>query len=241
MKFALGIVIMPCPINTGPSSINRRAERWLENRKIEWTIKTSLRNGYARCSAKVVIGFLPSWRGKQAISPRATWHVDGKQTDITVWCSNDYLGMGQHAVVLEAMHKAIDHCGAGAGGTRNISGTNHFHVLLERELADLHRTEAALIFGSGWNANMTTLSTICKMLPDCLVVSDAKNHNSMIEGIVHSKAEKRVFKHNDVADLEGILAAADPKRPKLVAFRVGLFHGRRYRPHQGNLRRRRQA
>ena len=150
--------------------------------------------------------------------PRATWHADGKQTEITVWCSNDYLGMGQHAVVLDAMHQAIDRCGAGAGGTRNISGTNHFHVLLERELADLHRTESALIFGSGWNANMTTLSTICKMLPDCLVVSDAKNHNSMIEGIVHSKAEKRVFKHNDVADLERILAAADPHRPKLVAF-----------------------
>ena len=150
--------------------------------------------------------------------PKATWHVNGRQTDVTVWCSNDYLGMGQNPVVLAAMHETIERCGAGAGGTRNISGTNHFHVLLEKELADLHRTEAALIFGSGWTANMTTLSTICRKLPDCLVVSDAKNHNSMIEGIVHSKAEKRIFRHNDVDDLERILAAADPGRPKLVAF-----------------------
>ncbi len=126
--------------------------------------------------------------------------------------------MGQNPLVLAAMHEAIERCGAGAGGTRNISGTNHFHVLLEKELAGLHRTEAALIFGSGWTANMTTLSTICRKLPDCLVVSDAKNHNSMIEGIVHSKAEKRIFRHNDVEDLESILAAADPGRPKLVAF-----------------------
>jgi 5-aminolevulinate synthase len=150
--------------------------------------------------------------------PRATWHGIGRRCVVTVWCSNDYLGMGQHPVVLNAMHEAIERCGAGAGGTRNISGTNHFHVLLETELADLHRTEAALIFGSGWTANMTALSTICRMLPNCLVVSDANNHNSMIEGIVHSKAEKRIFRHNDVADLERVLAAAEPDRPKLVAF-----------------------
>ncbi len=150
--------------------------------------------------------------------PKARVHRDGKIKDITIWCSNDYMGMGQNPSTLAAMHEAIDLCGAGAGGTRNISGTNHFHVLLENELAGLHRTEAALIFGSGWVANLTTLSTLGRMIPDCVFVSDEKNHNSMIEGIIHSRAEKKIFKHNDVAHLDRCLGEIEPDRPKLVAF-----------------------
>jgi 5-aminolevulinate synthase len=150
--------------------------------------------------------------------PKAAFHSNEGEREITVWCSNDYLAMGQHPHVLKAMHEALERCGAGAGGTRNISGTNHYHVLLEHELADLHRTEAALIFGSGWIANMTALCTICRYVPDCLVLSDEKNHNSMIEGIVHSRAEKRLFRHNDVGHLDRILSEYPPERPKLVAF-----------------------
>lgn len=150
--------------------------------------------------------------------PIARLHTKDGERRIAVWCSNDYLGMGQNAEVLAAMHRAIDRCGAGAGGTRNISGTNHYHVLLERELADLHGKEAALLFQSGWIANMTTLSTIGRMLPNCVVFSDAENHNSMIEGIVHSRAEKRIFRHNDPHDLERQLRTIEPGRAKLVAF-----------------------
>ncbi|MGY9003905.1 MAG: 5-aminolevulinate synthase [Rhodospirillales bacterium] len=150
--------------------------------------------------------------------PKATFHDGNKTREITVWCSNDYVGMGQNPVVLEAMQEAVRKCGAGAGGTRNISGTNHYHVLLEEELADLHGTEDSLLFGSGWVANMTTLSTLGRMIPNCVVLSDELNHNSMVEGIVHSKAEKKIFKHNDPEDLERILRTYDIDRPKLIAF-----------------------
>jgi 5-aminolevulinate synthase len=150
--------------------------------------------------------------------PRAIRHDAGKTREVTVWCSNDYLGMGQHPKVLAAMHAALDRYGAGAGGTRNISGTSHEHVLLERDIADLHGTEAALLFNSGYMSNWASLSTLAGRMPGCVIVSDEMNHASMIEGMRHSRAERRLFKHNDVADLRRVLADLPADAPKLVAF-----------------------
>ncbi|MBM3646717.1 MAG: 5-aminolevulinate synthase [Alphaproteobacteria bacterium] len=151
--------------------------------------------------------------------PRARLHRDGRPPrDVTVWCSNDYLAMGQHPAVVEAMRGAIEAQGSGAGGTRNISGTNRLHAELERELAALHGKDAALVFTSGYVANETTLQTLGAMLPGCELYSDASNHASMIAGIRHSGAARRIFRHNDVDHLEELLAGADPATPKVVAF-----------------------
>ncbi|MGB0960020.1 MAG: 5-aminolevulinate synthase [Halocynthiibacter sp.] len=151
--------------------------------------------------------------------PHAVWsRPDGQEQEITVWCGNDYLGMGQHPVVLNAMHEALDATGAGSGGTRNISGTTVYHKELEHELADLHGKEDALVFTSAYIANDATLSTLPKLFPGLIIISDELNHASMINGIKNGKCEKHVFRHNDVAHLREIMGQLDPDAPKVIAF-----------------------
>jgi len=150
--------------------------------------------------------------------PHAIWHNPAGPRDIVMWCSNDYLGMGQHPKVVGAMVETATRAGTGAGGTRNIAGTHHPLVELERELADLHGKEAALVFTSGYVSNETGISTLAKLIPDCVIFSDALNHNSMIEGIRQSRCERHIFRHNDLAHLEELLRATDARRPKLIIF-----------------------
>jgi 5-aminolevulinate synthase len=156
---------------------------------------------------------------KRGHFPHALWRKpDGSEQPITVWCGNDYLGMGQHPVVLAAMYEALDATGAGSGGTRNISGTTVYHKQLEAELADLHQKEAALLFTSAYIANDATLSTLPKLFPGLIIYSDALNHASMIEGVRRNGGAKRIFRHNDLDHLRELLAADDPAAPKLIAF-----------------------
>ena len=150
--------------------------------------------------------------------PRAIWRSEGQAKEITVWCSNDYLGMGQHPDVISAMQTAAGSMGSGAGGTRNISGTNHPLVELEIELADLHKKESALVFTSGFISNEASISTIARLLPNCLLLSDELNHSSMIEGVRRAGCEKRIFRHNDLGHLEELLKSADRDRAKLIVF-----------------------
>ena len=158
--------------------------------------------------------------------PHAVWtRPDGVEKDITVWCGNDYLGMGQNPVVIEAMQEALVATGAGSGGTRNISGTTVYHKRLEAELADLHGKEAALLFTSAYIANDATLSTLPKLFPGLIMYSDALNHASMIEGVRRNGGAKRIFRHNDVAHLRELLEADDPAAPKGDCFRIDLFDG----------------
>jgi len=150
--------------------------------------------------------------------PHAVWHSPQGPKDVVIWCSNDYLGMGQNPKVIGAMVETATRTGSGAGGTRNIAGNSHALVELERELADLHRKEAALVFTSGYVSNETGISTLAKLMPNCLILSDAWNHNSMIEGVRQAHCEKQIFRHNDMVHLEAMLAAADLTRPKLIVF-----------------------
>src|ERR1044072_7762656 len=148
--------------------------------------------------------------------PHAVWHTPKGKRDVVIWCSNDYLGMGQHPKVVGAMVETATRVGTGAGGTRNIAGTNHPLVQLEAELADLHGKEASLLFTSGYVSNQTGIATIAQLIPNCLILSDALNHNSMIEGVRQAGCDRQIFRHNDMAHLEELLIPASPERPKLI-------------------------
>jgi 5-aminolevulinate synthase len=177
-----------------------------------------LRDALAAIHAEGRYRVFADLKRRRGAFPSADHFNAGSARPITVWCSNDYLGMGQHPAVIAAMHKALDEVGAGSGGTRNISGTTHYHVELEAELADLHGKEAALLFTSAYNANDATLSTLAKLLPGVVIFSDEKNHASMIEGIRHGGGPKRIWRHNDISDLEAQLKQFDRATPKIIAF-----------------------
>ena len=187
-------------------------------RDATWCTKTFMAGELGRLRHEGNYRVFADIQRKAGSFPRAASHDRHSPDEVTVWCSNDYLGMGQHPRVMDAMIEAVKTTGCGAGGTRNISGNTHLHLLLEQELADLHNKESALVFTSGYISNWATLSTLASRIPDCIVLSDACNHASMIEGIRHSRAKCLVFKHNDVEDLERLLASLDPDVPKIVAF-----------------------
>ncbi len=167
--------------------------------------------------------------------PHSIWHAPQGPREVVIWCSNDYLGMGQHPKVIGAMVETATRMGTGAGGTRNIAGTNHPLVELERELADLHGKAAALVFTSGYVSNQTGIPTIAKLIPNCLILSDAYNHNSMIEGIRHAGCDKQIFRHNDLAS-SGRAAEGRRRSPEADRVREHLFHGWRHRADQRDLR-----
>jgi len=200
-----------------PLSADRRPARRLSNSKARYDAALDAAIGQLHEEGRYRT-FIDIERRRGAY-PNAVWRrADGCERDITVWCGNDYLGMGQHPAVLAAMTEALGATGAGSGGTRNISGTTVYHKRLEAEIADLHGKEAALLFTSAYIANDATLSTLPKLLPGLIIYSDALNHASMIEGIRRNGGQKRVFRHNDVAHLRALLEADDPEAPKLIAF-----------------------